>query len=206
MYLRFLFFFMQNYLAACIGNNFCIFDVSKKECIVNCNNAHSSNVLKLISLYNGRLIITGSEDSNIRLWGNKLEGTKGHTLQRSNSSSTLSPPQRSPFEHFGHLGDLWCHYEKVCALIPLTQFSFASGSNDGTIIIWRDGRVESEKRNNEVIKFLSNYISSSDSDEMLSDEFKDLHDALNEEIANENNKDSPPQTFNLFQSNIYGKE
>lgn len=44
------------------------------------------------------------------------------------------------------IGEMWAHSDQVNMLIPLSPFSFASASHDSTVIIWKDGRVERDKR------------------------------------------------------------
>jgi WD40 repeat protein len=44
------------------------------------------------------------------------------------------------------IGDVCCHSDQVNIILPLSPFSFASASGDGSIVIWRDGRVQSAFR------------------------------------------------------------
>jgi len=45
------------------------------------------------------------------------------------------------------LGDMYGHTESVNQLLAFTETSFASCGSDNIVILWKDGRIESESRN-----------------------------------------------------------
>lgn len=55
------------------------------------------------------------------------------------------------------VGELWAHSDQVNMLLPLSPFSFASASHDSTVIIWNDGRVESDKRSEIALNSLGQF-------------------------------------------------
>lgn len=179
---------------------------------MDCQNAHCSNVLNLITVYNGTQIVTSSADTSIRLWGTKGSVSFKGPLQRSLSSNSISKNSRkfqqkgltgknegaSSLDYTPQLfGDMWCHNDQVGVLLSLTPHSFASASNDGNIILWRDRRVESEKRNQEASTSLMLYNAQcQEKYGSLSSSTQDIMPHVTEDGLSIDN--SPPNSFNIF--------
>jgi len=74
--------------------------------------AHTFSVYRLLSLNNGRTIISASKDKNIKVWDDKLNFIK-----------------RIDYKEGGHR-------HSVNDIVKLNENSFASCSDDRRIIIW----------------------------------------------------------------------
>jgi hypothetical protein len=57
---------------------------------------------------------------------------------------------------------MWCHSDQVSSLLPLSTHSFASGAYDSCVILWKDGRVESVRRNEDALTSLMQWKASID--------------------------------------------
>jgi WD40 repeat protein len=144
--------FSDRYLAAAVGRGFKVFDVLTGDCVSDCSDAHETTVLRVISLYQGTRFVTCSADSSIKIWGARLQlprvaalaGGGGSALSRISSTfSRIKAPLLQP----ECLGDMWGHSEAVYDLLALSDSSMASCGGDGLIILWKDGRIQSEIRN-----------------------------------------------------------
>lgn len=91
--------------------------------------------------------------------------TSSMTSQQSNSSagslhssfSELPPVDLSAKGGFGKDGkdvekpklaaELWGHSGAVSEIVKMSEYSFASCSSDSSVILWKDGKRQSELRN-----------------------------------------------------------
>jgi len=162
----------EKYLAAAIGVGFRIFDVFSGECLMECKHAHEMEVSHLLCLYDGKRIISCSADGSIRLWGTsqpinfrkKREKTSDSSSvpriqskmgrSRTSSSSSISPKVEPIL-----LGEMLVHSDGINQLLTLSEKSFASCSNDRTLILWKDGHDEAELRNVYAFMALQQYQS-----------------------------------------------
>jgi WD40 repeat protein len=213
----------HNYIAACFGRGFRVYDMSTGDCVLDCINAHEASVSWLIPLYNGTRFVTSAADASIRLWGTKEEmnfrnlqtNAISQNLTSLSASSSISSdsssfevhsynsveefyslrniasPQRSRLISQARknqlrsiknknmkkgqftpilLGEMWAHSRGVNALLPLDEYSFASAASDGLIILWKDGKIESEHRSEYALKYLLNYNCFFENDELLEDD------------------------------------
>jgi len=141
----------EKYLAACISNSFRIYDISSGDCIMECKSAHDADLTCLIPLYSGVRIISCSVDSSIRIWGSsqKINFVKKAENDNSQKYSLVGSILKKPVRIDSIcLGDMLAHSDAVNLLISLNEHSFASCGADGLVILWKDGRIQSEIRNN----------------------------------------------------------
>jgi len=160
----------ERYLLAAIGCGFSLFDVLTGDCLLKCPKAHHSSVQHIMTLYNNERIVTCSADSSIRIWAPE-------TITFNNKD--LSPlPQRSPLkqEHSSLsglelffkqtrassvtvkpvcLGELIAHADSVNSMLILNEYSFVSCGSDWNLVLWKDGLVETQKRNEIAQKYVS---------------------------------------------------
>lgn len=62
---------------------------------------------------------------------------------------------------------MYAHTDSVNQLLGFTENSFASCSSDGSVILWKDGRVESELRNLYAAKAMKNQTHAIENDEKI---------------------------------------
>ena len=56
------------------------------------------------------------------------------------------------------IGNLRIHSNQIRHLLKIDETTFATGGFDGLICIWKDGRVESEKRDEEAMEYYQNSV------------------------------------------------
>jgi len=152
----------DSFVAACIGNGFRIYDIYSGDCIMECTSAHNANVLQLISIYFGTRLVTCSADSSIRIWGSKEQFNfrkppYSNSSRPGSTSRIKSRRSKSVHVHPICLGEMFVHSDSVNALLPLNEFSFASAGHDNLVILWKDGKIQSEKRNQDAKYSLQKY-------------------------------------------------
>jgi len=136
------------YLCAAIGRGFRVYDVTQGDCVVECKEAHDAAVLRLVPLYKGSRLVSCSADSLIRVW----ELPKGIRSKTHSRRRPKSPPaQPRP------MGDMLGHSGAVYDLIALSDNSVASCGADSLVVLWKDGRVQSELRNQAASAWIVHY-------------------------------------------------
>jgi len=134
----------ERYIAAAIGNGFKIYDVDTTDCVMDCSNVHEAEVTCLVSIYEGLRIVSCSADACIKIWG---------TSQKINFRSKREKEEEKNSKKKSHkfdpicIGEMWAHTDCINHLLAFLENSFASCSSDCSVILWKDGRVESELRN-----------------------------------------------------------
>eukprot|EP00007_Cunea_sp_BSH-02190019_P001217 CAMPEP_0174238990 /NCGR_PEP_ID=MMETSP0417-20130205/13149_1 /TAXON_ID=242541 /ORGANISM="Mayorella sp, Strain BSH-02190019" /LENGTH=726 /DNA_ID=CAMNT_0015317885 /DNA_START=1 /DNA_END=2181 /DNA_ORIENTATION=+ len=134
----------NQHIAAAIGNGFKIYNLDTGTCVMECPRAHDSPVMALLSLYGGKRILSCGNDSMIKIWGSK---------QRAFASFLASSPHDVKAEPVC-LGTLNGHSDAVNSMVALTSDSFASCSSDGLVALWKESRVEEERRSDIAMAFL----------------------------------------------------
>jgi len=147
------------YLSAAIGKNILVYDVETGQSIFKVEEAHEADVVKIISLHNGNVLITCSEDSKIKVWNtfgqfptalslfNKQQANKEASSSRSSSPrSKRKHSSKESAVHPAFLGELSLHSQAIHDLLPLSPYSFASCGADKLIMIWKDDRIEKRIR------------------------------------------------------------
>jgi len=164
----------EKYLAAGIGNGYRIYDLNTGDCAMECKDAHQGELNNLIPLYDGTRIVTSSTDSTVRLWGTSQkinfgkkanEGMIGkydiyHKVSEPSYGELTekSKKKRTVKVESICLGEMWGHTDSVNHLIQISESSFASCSSDTTVILWKDGRQESEHRNKVITQYIQREI------------------------------------------------
>jgi len=143
----------NSYIAAAVGQGYCVFDIETGEIILECPKGHEGEVTDIISLYGGTRLITSSADSCIRVWGAKHQNPIPPVVRTSGLEQILeAKPSLSLFEgrekplRVVCLGEMWAHSDTVSSIESLSETSFASCSSDFSVILWKDGRVQKELR------------------------------------------------------------
>eukprot|EP01094_Clydonella_sp_ATCC50884_P004552 TRINITY_DN1358_c0_g1_i2.p1 TRINITY_DN1358_c0_g1~~TRINITY_DN1358_c0_g1_i2.p1 ORF type:complete len:539 (+),score=107.01 TRINITY_DN1358_c0_g1_i2:370-1986(+) len=136
----------KRYIAAAFGNGFKIFDISTRECILSEANCHEGPVTDLIPLYDCRRLVTCSVNGCIRIWGIEQQ----HPVP---ALTNVPDPKQAPLTSSMKrnvravcFGEMWCHADAVNSLLYMSPSAFASCSHDGTVVLWKDGRVQSQLR------------------------------------------------------------
>lgn len=135
-----------SYIAAAFGNGFKIFDISGRECILSESNCHEGAVTDLIPLYDCRRLVTCSVNGCIRIWGVESQDpvpALTNTREPKQAALTVSVRRTARAVCFG---EMWCHADSVNSLLYLSPNTFASCSHDGTVVLWKDGRVQAQLR------------------------------------------------------------
>eukprot|EP01130_Rhizamoeba_saxonica_P003586 TRINITY_DN1499_c0_g1_i1.p1 TRINITY_DN1499_c0_g1~~TRINITY_DN1499_c0_g1_i1.p1 ORF type:complete len:454 (-),score=98.55 TRINITY_DN1499_c0_g1_i1:32-1393(-) len=141
----------SKYIAVCIANGFKLFDLDTGESVVNCPSAHRSIVHNILTLYNGKKIVTCGLDAKIKIWGSSNPNVS-FSAPTSNSSKSGSK-RKKVFIAEPH-GDMWIHTNQVKHLLKITETMFVSAGSDGQIVIWKDGMYESVNRNEDARMFM----------------------------------------------------
>jgi len=134
----------ENYVCVAIGNGFRVYDVISGHCVLECQDAHDATLQDIICLYGSTRIVTCSADSCIRVWGAPLE-----CLQQSGGKQAKNRfgRQKANVMQAVCLGEMWGHTDSVNALLHFSDDSFVSCGADAIVVIWKDGNVQSELRN-----------------------------------------------------------
>lgn len=161
------------YIAAAIGNGFSVFDIHTGDLVLMCPLAHNGSVTCIIPLCNGACLLTSSDDSAIKLWlvpshlnfktdaslPSSASTTPGSLPSSSGLSSSFSELPRVDItgKNMGKDGgnvekpklvaELWGHSGAVSEIVKMSEYSFASCSADSSVILWKDGKRQSELRN-----------------------------------------------------------
>ena len=148
----------------------------------------------LISLYDGTKIVSCSSDSTIRIWGTaqkinfrkKRDTTEfvNNGTQQINTKPRAASKKTKMYEPI-KLGEMYCHTDQVNQLLSLTENAFASCSNDNSIILWKDGRIENDYRN----RFSANLIK-----QISQLENQHLLKVQQQQLQHEQQQDKPPTT------------
>jgi WD40 repeat protein len=116
-----------------VNYGFIVFNVDTTECIFKKPQAHQGLVNDMITIHNGDVLVTCSDDSTIMFW---------NLLDMKTQEPTM----------IGHM-----EYHKSCVskLLKISEYSFASTStSEKFLLLWKDSRMESLKRS-----FFSNQYS-----------------------------------------------
>eukprot|EP01101_Sappina_pedata_P013233 TRINITY_DN9507_c0_g1_i1.p1 TRINITY_DN9507_c0_g1~~TRINITY_DN9507_c0_g1_i1.p1 ORF type:complete len:435 (-),score=99.84 TRINITY_DN9507_c0_g1_i1:38-1207(-) len=162
---------------AAIGSGFRIFDIATEDCILEVDEAHKSDVSSMITLFEGRFLVTCSADSAIKLWDISAFSSICHNGKFIDpvwtKSKELKPKEISVFHYFRThpndakapfmknslnaaknkpvrpqpLGELLGHTEHINSMVKLSDKTFASCGRDALILLWKDADGEFEKLN-----------------------------------------------------------
>jgi len=132
--------FSERYLGAAVGRGFKVYDINTGECVAHCKDAHDANVTRILCMYERTRIVSCSADSSIKLWGIRLESSS--LTSRSTFGRLRSAPTNPVC-----LGDMWGHSDAVYDMVALSESALCTCSADGVVILWKDGREQTEIRN-----------------------------------------------------------
>lgn len=133
----------ERYIGAAVGRGFKVFDISTGDCVAECKDGHDANVTRILSMYNRTRIVSCSADSSIKLWGAQLGGTSQKTPASRYAFGRLRAAPTQPV----CLGDMWGHSDAVYDMVALSDSALCSCGADGLVILWKDGREQTEIRN-----------------------------------------------------------
>ncbi|PRP79750.1 hypothetical protein PROFUN_12612 [Planoprotostelium fungivorum] len=126
----------EQYLAAAIGGNILIYDISSGDCLMEAKPAHQAEVNFMSLMYQGTKLVSCSADNTIKLW---------------DVSKLLTPRPRGRNEKPQPLniaGELFGHTDSVNQVLTVNDTTLVSCSSDKMVLLWKDGRVESDVRTN----------------------------------------------------------
>jgi WD40 repeat protein len=159
----------DKYLGVAIGKGFKVYEIETGDLLLYQDEAHYANVNKLIPLHRGSVIVTCSDDSEIKIWNahRQLRKKKGAISQTPSSmvsgmtpysSGKKTPRKKELFvattvePHVNEtmqatlIGEMALHTKAVQDIVPLSYHSFASCGADVSILIWKDSRMERRLR------------------------------------------------------------
>jgi len=119
------------YIAACLGNSFKVWNKNDGTKVYDIENAHEQSACDIISLYNGRTLVTCGGDALVKLW------VCDPPLQRFEKRNNKR--NRKVFQK---LGVMRAHPNQIQFLIKINEHSFVSIGKDNLVIFWRDGTNE----------------------------------------------------------------
>jgi len=151
----------ESYLIAAIGCGFAIYNIIKDECILKVKNAHQSQVTCIQLLEGGSYLATSSLDGTVRLWSAPLDKTQDivststlSTLFNRNMKDTKSSSQPLILNL---VGVCYAHSNSVQSMVEFEDDGFVSLSNDGLIILWKNGKVMQQKSDLELRTMLRKF-------------------------------------------------
>lgn len=153
----------QRYIFASIGLGFYLYDAMSDKCLARVPNAHHGKIINSLLLCEGYIMATCSEDGSVRLWGSPnprlvCDGSqmKQFTLQierflglSSSEIHSLSTPLIPAL-----IGECVAHSGAINMAVNLGREGFASCASDGLVVLWKDGVLEKERRNEMVRNIL----------------------------------------------------
>eukprot|EP00026_Physarum_polycephalum_P007557 Phypoly_transcript_07620.p1 GENE.Phypoly_transcript_07620~~Phypoly_transcript_07620.p1 ORF type:complete len:472 (+),score=33.99 Phypoly_transcript_07620:72-1487(+) len=182
----------EGYLVVAIGKKVELYDINSGECVLECENTHESTITCMISLYGGTRLLTASADSSIKIW------ELPNFTQLSNATNVVMSPKRHRKKKANHpikavcVGDMWGHTDGVYCMTPLTDNSLASCGGDGCVVLWKDGQVQSDMRNNYATVSLLRHTTSMDDfqDETLDPEYPFMYNEFSSDGGSFNDEAS----------------
>jgi WD40 repeat protein len=166
----------SRYLSAAIGKGIFVYDLDTAQCVFKVEDAHEADVVKVISLHNGSVLVSCSDDGMIKIWNTYAKFPAAPSLVLKHNSSTTTPTsgtttphtatssprlkdkskqkqQQQQKIHPSLIGELPLHTEAVHDLLPISPYSFASCGADRMILIWKDCRLEKRIRSFYAFKY-----------------------------------------------------
>ncbi|KAH3758649.1 Wdr41 protein [Pelomyxa schiedti] len=135
----------DHFLIAAIGCGYIIYDLQEKRKIDNNPKANSMPISSIIPLCNNTRFVTSSYDSTVSLWNSPTAIVT--------ASGEPGPRNRRQ----GHVGSMQAHSGAIMSMVKLNNHSFATCSDDGTIVVWKDEVQQSEWRNAEAALSLAKH-------------------------------------------------
>jgi len=119
-------------IAAAIGNGFKVYD-NRGNVFRELDDAHECWVLKLASLNEGRILVTGAVDGSIAIWRMDMgKSTKEEML----------------------VTKFYAHTHSITGLLSITKSSFISSDESGTVMYWQSSEESNEKKREAVVGFV----------------------------------------------------
>lgn len=116
-----------------IGNGFFVYDFELKETTFKKAEAHKGLLNDIISIHEGKVLVTCSDDSSIMFWDFTFK-------------ETIEPLT---------IGKVSFHSSSITEMLKLSEYSFSTTvASDKTLTIWKDNRIEKLKR----LYFASNFF------------------------------------------------
>eukprot|EP00794_Sanderia_malayensis_P009662 gene9662-10649_t len=143
----------QRYIFAAISNGFYVFDTISDRCLVKQPNAHHENINQMALVSDDKLLATCSVDGTIRLWGAPSPVSSGDAQERRRAKTPLERligkrmkiAQQSSVT-LELIGECAGNSNSVQFIVPCGQEGFVSCSSDNMLIMWKDGRLQSRRR------------------------------------------------------------
>jgi len=138
----------EHFLIAALGSGYIIYDLHERS-KMHTDRAHSTTISSIISLYNDSRFVTASFDSIVSLWNSPAKF--------SINNNELSGARKKASSGQSLVGSMQVHSGAVMSMIKLSQSSFATCSDDNTVVVWKDYVQQSEWRNEEAAKSLAQH-------------------------------------------------
>ncbi|EGC33250.1 hypothetical protein DICPUDRAFT_88866 [Dictyostelium purpureum] len=154
---------INNFILATIKKGFSIFDIMNGTTVLEhvpteIEDNTTTELNGAVTLYDHTKILTWA-DHRVSVWNWPYEsvlGTSGSVYNINNlNSSGGGNKKRVPLKPT-FIGDMKGHTDYINCVTVLSENSIATGSSDCNIILWKDGKVQSESRT-----FLSNHMNDS---------------------------------------------
>jgi WD40 repeat protein len=161
----------EGYVFAAVGCGFKMYDVLGQEKdaaghpkpLVSHTCAHLLPLTSLTFLQDRAQLVTVAEDKTMRLWGSpaarqRREGEgNGHATQGKSAIEMFIGPtsRKSSLPTVPLLlGELHLHAGVIKVLSALEEQGVVTGGDDGSLVLWKDGERERERRDREMYSFI----------------------------------------------------
>jgi len=119
------------YIAACLGSSFKVWSKNDGTKVYDVEVAHEQSVCDIISLYNGKTLVTCGGDLLVKLW---VCDPPLQMFDRLSGKRNRKSHQRQ--------GVMRAHTSCIQFLIKINEHSFVSIGKDNLVIFWRDSNNE----------------------------------------------------------------
>lgn len=147
----------QRYIVAAIANGFYIFDTISDRCLVKQSNAHNEEINHMALVNDGSYLATCCVEGIVRLWGAPTPISSDDVTERSRATTPLErlvgrrmKNVKQDSSYLELIGECAGHSDSIQLILPCGPAGFISVGSDEMVIFWRDGGLQSERRNKNI--------------------------------------------------------